>query len=467
MPVSSHLADELGERLGFLAATAAGQDRAVLLSVTLRAGPARPVDLFAAATGERFLWHQPSEGFALVGVGVAARTGGGFRGGAGQAAARWRGLQGRCVADGAPSCPLAAPVAAGGFAFDPSRDPDGLWAGLAPGLVVPQFVYIRSGESSWLNANAVLAPGSDAGAVAAAAVADLGRWLAAAGGSSDSGLAAGITSASDEPGASEWRSAVRAVLGAIESGEVEKVVLARRLQVRSGGPILVPALLRRLEQGYPQCTVFAYAQGDTCFLGATPERLVRVRGLEVAADPLAGSAPRGETKAEDKQWADALLSDEKERREHSLVVRAYAQALAPICSALDVPESPSVLRVSNVQHLHSPVRGVLASGHDVLDLVARLHPTPATGGWPVDRALDIIRRYEPFGRGWYAGPIGWVDARGDGEFAVGIRSALVRGTGASLYAGCGIVSGSDPEREYAESGLKLRAMLWAMGGEAE
>lgn len=466
MPASSLLADALGERLGRLLANAGGRERPALLSVTMEVPPADPVDLFAAAAGDRFLWHQPSEGFALVGAGVAARMGLGHGQGAREASAGWQRLRAQSVVEADSSCPLTAPVAVGGFAFDASREPGDLWARLPYGLIVPRFVFIAAGASSWVNVN--VACGPDGGAETLAAVAEeLGRCLTAAEVAGDDEPVTGLTSASQEPGLSAWRSAVSQVLAAIERGEVEKVVLARRVRVRSERPIAVSPVLRRLQEGYPQCTIFAYARGDACFLGATPERLVRLWGSHVAADPLAGSAPRGENDAEDQLWADTLLADEKERREHNLVVRALAEALAPLCSTLDVPASPSVLRVSNVQHLHSPVRGVLFSHRDVLELVARLHPTPATGGWPVKRALEIIRALEPYDRGWYAGPVGWVDGGGDGEFAVAIRSAVVSGRVADLFAGCGIVSGSVREREEAESGLKLRAMLWALGGEVE
>jgi isochorismate synthase len=257
---------------------------------------------------------------------------------------------------------------------------------------------------------------------------------------------------------------VRDTLREIRGSAVEKVVLARQVTARAERSIDAAAVLRRLREGYPQCTVFAFARGDACFLGATPERLVRLEGRAVRADPLAGSAARGATEDEDRRLGDALLADEKERREHGLVVGAVRDALEPVCSHLDVPETPELLRMPNVQHLHTPIRGVLAGEASILELVERLHPTPAAGGLPRDAALSLIRRYEPFDRGWYAGPVGWVDGGGNGEFAVAIRSALLRGHEALLYAGCGIVAGSDPEREYAESCLKLRPMLWALNG---
>jgi len=225
-------------------------------------------------------------------------------------------------------------------------------------------------------------------------------------------------------------------------------------------------------------------RGDTCFLGASPERLVRVDGRVVRADGLAGSTARGSTAEEDRSMGLALLASSKERHEHALVVHALRDALEPVCANLTIPGQPILLRMPNVQHLHTPVKGVLRSGNNILDLLERLHPTPTVGGVPRGAVLSRIRRYEPFDRGWYAGPVGWIDANDGGEFAVGIRSALVKGIGTTdatamraggnsesdyksevlLYAGCGIVAGSDPEAEHRESCLKLRPLLWAMEG---
>ncbi len=143
-------------------------------------------------------------------------------------------------------------------------------------------------------------------------------------------------------------------------------------------------------------------------------------------------------------------------------MRAVKEALVPVCSSLQAPASPGLLRMPNVQHLHTPVEGLLASEGNALELAGLLQPTPACGGYPRDAALALIRRYEPFDRGWYAGGAGWTDAKGSGEFTVAIRSGVVRGDKAVLYAGCGILPGSDPEREYRESCLKLRPMLWAL-----
>jgi menaquinone-specific isochorismate synthase len=156
------------------------------------------------------------------------------------------------------------------------------------------------------------------------------------------------------------------------------------------------------------------------------------------------------------------MSDDKERWEHDLVVRTVEETLTAVCSDLSVPPSPTLAKMANIQHLYTPIEGNVNTGITIFDLAQRLHPTPAMGGLPRERAIDLIRSYESFDRGWYAGPIGWVDGNGEGEFAVAIRSALLKENEATLYAGCGIVADSDPEREYRESELKLQSMLWAL-----
>jgi isochorismate synthase len=243
-------------------------------------------------------------------------------------------------------------------------------------------------------------------------------------------------------------------------------VLARRLNIQAEQPFVVEGVIERLRERYPDCTIFAVRRGDACFLGATPETLVRLEGGTVRTDCLAGSARRGASEEEDAALGEALLADDKEQREHAIVARALTEALRSVCADVRVPEKPQLRRMANVQHLHTPIEATAADGVHILDLVERLHPTPATGGLPGDRALCLIREHESFNRGWYAGPLGWLDADGNGEFAVALRSALMRGNEASLFAGCGIVRGSDPEREYQESKIKLEAMLWALGTES-
>ncbi len=451
---------EAGER------EAAQSGEPVLVSTTTRVAHTDPVELFERAKAEeRLYWEQPGEGFSLVAVGAVARLSGRGEGRFSQVAAAWRRLLSRAVTDVVDPAPVAAPVCLGGFAFDPARQREANWEGYPDGLLlVPRFLFTSRNGSSWLTVSAIAGPGCDARAAADAAAGDLRGLLEGGVAMVDGERSGSDVAAADEVGAGRWREAVAAVVRDVRQGTIEKLVLARRLCARALGPVDPGPVIRRLRAGYGGCTVFAFARGESCFLGATPERLVRLEGEIVRADCLAGSIARGAGEGEDLALGEALLADGKERHEHALVVRAVGDALGPLCSRLSVPAMPGLLRMPNVQHLYTPVEGVVNGERHVLELVERLHPTPAAGGLPRDAALRLIRSYETFDRGWYAGPVGWVDGRGGGEFVVAIRSALLRGNEALLYAGCGIVAGSDPQREYEESCLKLRPMLWALNG---
>jgi isochorismate synthase len=266
--------------------------------------------------------------------------------------------------------------------------------------------------------------------------------------------------------AEQWKAIVRQIEQNMRRGELGKVVLARQYHVE-GRAIFDPALVaERLRADYADCFVFAVARGERCFLGASPERLVRLRDGAVRATCLAGSIARGATAEQDQQLGAELLASAKDRAEHEFVVRAICATLADVCADQMSAGPLALMKLRNVQHLFTPIVGRVAVGCDILDMVARLHPTPAMGGVPREQAMEVIRRFEGMDRGWYASPVGWMDARGEGEFAVAIRSALLQGAVASLFAGCGIVAGSDPDREYAESCLKLRPMLSVLGGSA-
>jgi salicylate biosynthesis isochorismate synthase len=260
----------------------------------------------------------------------------------------------------------------------------------------------------------------------------------------------------------DWCATVAAAIEEIEAGRYQKVVLARPADVQRDDEIDSGLVLERLANRYERCFLFKLAAGASAWLGATPELLCKVRGGSVSTVALAGSIPRGGDSAADDALAARLLADAKERHEHALVVHALREGLAPFCSELDVPREPEILRVANIQHLRTPITGRLLHGEDVMTVVAALHPSPAVGGWPRDEAVAAIDRLEGMDRGWYAGPIGRVGLDGDGEFAVGLRSGLIRGSAARFYAGAGIVHGSDPEREFAETETKFRPLREAV-----
>ncbi|QKW36171.1 isochorismate synthase [Actinomadura sp. NAK00032] len=257
-----------------------------------------------------------------------------------------------------------------------------------------------------------------------------------------------------------WKDAVAAAVDRIRAGHLGKVVLARDITARAAAPIDARVLLQRLADRFPACYTFSCAG----LVGATPELLIRRTGDDIESLVLAGTTPRGDTPADDHARADRLAGSAKDREEHRYAADMVRDALTPLCSHLTVPHQPELLTLPNVMHLASPIRGRLAADRSVLDVVAALHPTPAVCGTPTDTALDLIRELEGMDRGRYAGPVGWVDARGDGEWGIALRCAEIDGTRARLFAGCGIVADSDPAAELAEAHAKFRPMRYALHG---
>jgi isochorismate synthase len=262
------------------------------------------------------------------------------------------------------------------------------------------------------------------------------------------------------PSAEAYMDAVRAATQSIRAGELRKVVLARQIRVEAGR-VLDPRLLAaRLRAVDPDAYTFIVPTARGVMVGASPELLVSKHGAEVRSNPLAGSAPRSGDPDQDRANAAALSSSNKDREEHEIVVEAVAESLHPFCEQLRWDPEPVLLPTANVWHLSTRFHGVLRdSGTDVLQLVGALHPTPAVGGSPREAALDAIERLEPFERGSYAGPVGWMDAEGDGEWAIALRCAELSGDRATLFAGAGIVADSDPEAELDETERKFRAFL--------
>jgi menaquinone-specific isochorismate synthase len=257
----------------------------------------------------------------------------------------------------------------------------------------------------------------------------------------------------------EWASLIAATVAAVRSGQFDKVVLAREVMVTANREFLPADILRRLDTLYPSCMVFSTGS----FLGASPELLVSRQGRRVRSHPLAGTVARSGDPTADAALTGRLLRSAKEREEHRLVVDEVASALRPVCRSLDVPSVPAIVALRNVSHLGTLIEGEL-EGDEVtaLELVSRLHPTPAVAGSPTAAAVSYLLAVEGFDRGCYAGPVGWMDSRGDGEWAVAVRSAEIRGNTARLFAGVGVVSDSDPTAELAETQLKLQALLAAV-----
>lgn len=466
----------LDRRLAAAAAAAARRGRPVLASLSVPLPPAAGIGAalpWDAAGEPCFFWRcgDPA-GLSLAAMGAAATfemSGGGASltdGGGGrlpaapgapdrfqaaEAARRW--LFEGALAAAAPR--FARPRLVGGFAFD-GRGGNGADVPSAR-LWLPRVTAVSDGSRAALTLCALVRAGDAPAAIRAVLMDQVDRLGRRSGVPPSTGPARTVIEA--EPAPAAWRRAVRLARRRIGAGYLEKVVLARRVVLTAPEAVDFARLLPRLAERFPRATLFAMGSGGRVFLGATPELLLRRRGRRVASGSLAGSVPRGRNPRDDRRLARALVESKKDQVEHGIVIRAIREALAPHAARVSARPAPRLLRLENVQHLHTPVTATLARPRSVLLLAGDLHPTPAVGGYPRNEALALIRALERFDRGWYAGPVGWTDATGDGEFAVAIRSAQVSGRTAEMHVGAGIVGDSDPESELAETRTKLRAML--------
>lgn len=341
--------------------------------------------------------------------------------------------------------PLSRPgsgiVAFASFAFEPERSV----------LVVPRVVVGRSETAAWVTTIRL----SEEPEFDALSELDSLRWPITA--------PDGVVFGEGTRDTKSWQRSVADAIERIARGELDKVVLARDIVANSRNAIDPRFLMQRLSERYPECWTFL-VDG---LVGATPELLVRRRGDVVTSRVLAGTIRRGSSSEADQDLASALLASDKEQEEHEYAVESVAKALSAHCTDLDVPESPRLLRLANVQHLATDVTGRIADDTPVLALAASLHPTAAVCGTPTERAANVIRALEGLDRSRYAGPVGWLDARGDGELGIALRCGQIDQSDPrriQLFAGCGIVAGSDPASELAESNAKLEPMKQALLG---
>jgi salicylate biosynthesis isochorismate synthase/menaquinone-specific isochorismate synthase len=245
----------------------------------------------------------------------------------------------------------------------------------------------------------------------------------------------------------------------IRAGELEKVVLAREVQVLASVEHDAAAVIGVLREAFPSCYVFCAGRGDSAFIAASPELLIRRDGMRAGTLALAGSTRRSADPSVDDHLGERLMRSTKDREEQAIVTRRVERSLRPHSVWVTAAEEPQIVKMANIQHLATPIRAQLASPVPVVELAGLLHPTPAVGGEPFDRAAPLIPELEGLDRGWYAGPVGWTDTAEDGEFCVALRCALLTGTVARCYAGVGVVRDSDPAAELAETEIKLQALL--------
>ncbi|BCJ86307.1 isochorismate synthase [Effusibacillus dendaii] len=444
--------------------------RQILCSFTTEAPVFDAVEIFRSGmtlVNECMYWSTPDRSLRLTGIGSAVTA-------EANGTQRWRQITQQLkqikqvTLQSAPAeIPGTGPLWLGGFSFDPLQpNKDEIWRAYPDAqLMIPGFLFTVSNNRYWITVNVMVGASDDACKLADELIK---KQYALLNGSSESNPTREPQSPAalkvDQGDAAYWKQAVSQAVDKILQNQLQKTVLARKVLVRSEQPFRPADVLRNLLEMQPDCYHFAISRGSCCFLGATPERLTAVQGSRVDAACLAGSIARGNNETEDRELAEYLRNDMKNRAEHAFVVDMLQHTLEPFCETVQAKNQPELMKLQYIQHLYTPVTGTLKPNETILSLLPELHPTPAVGGFPREEAIQQIRILENMDRGWYASPIGWVDSQGNGEYAVALRSALIDNRDAWLFAGCGIVADSNPEDEYAETCLKLRPMLSALGG---
>ncbi|HOV73644.1 MAG TPA: isochorismate synthase [Candidatus Hydrogenedentes bacterium] len=356
----------------------------------------------------------------------------------------------------------------GGFCFDPGRPVQDPWKAFgAYRFILPRFELLRMGETRLLACNALIRGDADADRREIEAVRagfSLIRWNVDDWATPD---AVSVVNKTDNPKCGPWTRRVNGALRACEAGRFDKVVLARRTDLRMNGPVSPWRVLDRLANHTRGAYLFCFQpEPGTAFLGASPERLWKRAGGYVQSEAVAGTRPRGGSSTADRELGDALMHNDKELREHRFVAEGVRSVLQLVCDTMREDDGVSLIRLPNCQHLARRYEGLLADGYEDLDLLRAFHPTPAVGGTPSGEALAWIRETEPFSRGWYAAPVGWI-GYDSSEFAVAIRSGLIVGDRVHAFAGAGIVPGSVAAAEWDELNNKIQPFLDATSGHAE
>lgn len=433
---------------------------AVLASYSMNLPTLDLLELFASVDqpdAECLFWRAPEDDKSLFGWGVAAQLSASGEQRFASVDAQWRHWLEHAVSHGPQ-----APTVCGGFRFDHQVPASSAWQGFGDAsLLLMTLLLVRDGDACWLLCQQRIEPDDDAQRCCAHVLHEwnvlMDRYV------SGPRATASLHHIRDQslPRAC-WESKIAQALDVLRDTPLKKVVLAREVLSEFSQPISAGRTLAALASNDPSAYLFAFRRKQACFIGASPERLVKLHDGHLQTLALAGTARRDPNPEQDAHLAQALLDCEKNQHEHAVVVQIIQRDLAPWVQPLHLPAAPHIKRLSRVQHLATLIEGPLRPQCSLLKMVSILHPTPAVGGHERQQALEHIRAFEGFDRGWYAAPLGWLDAQGNGEFIVGLRSALLHGNQARLFAGCGIVEHSDPASEYEETCIKLAGMRAAL-----
>jgi menaquinone-specific isochorismate synthase len=458
---------EIKDRGILAVSTAQKLGRPILISEVHKMERIDPLSFFNGGRerylGERFYWKDPAEEVVLIGIGITKQIQ------SDQATDRffhveeeWR----KFLKDSLIFNPFnengIGPVMFGGFSFDPLKAKTTLWSKYADSLFhVPKYMLTIVKGQTYLTTNIVCTPNDDY-TLFEKVMYERTQLLTSLKQETDINCAKLLEMKEISP--LKWKQTVDEVVEDLKTGSLKKVVLARELRLLFDHHVKADVILENLYKQQRNSFIFAFESNGDCFIGATPERLVKKQGKNVFSTCLAGSIRRGKNEEEDNILGQTLLNDQKNLNEHGFVVEMIKEALEESCEEIILPDKPQLMKIRDIQHLYTPVIGRCQEDASLLLLVERLHPTPALGGLPKQEAVEKIRQVEELDRGFYAAPLGWVDYRGNGEFSVSIRSGLIQGKEASLFAGCGVVANSDSESEYLETSLKFTPMLRALGG---
>ncbi len=438
------------------------QEVLAAITVTLPAAtdPSAVVVASRADDEPWFCFEQPERArFAVAALGCAKALESAGPNRFGQSAARWGALARSAHCDPPTGTPGGGPLAVGGFSFADDGGSAPHWAGFEPAsLLLPEVSISRSGVEVSMTLSAVVSADDDPEQVAARLAARAASLEQQPLPLLDPDLSEHSRVVGTMP-PEHYEDAVTQAVARIEAGELEKIVLAREVQIHSAQPFSAAAIFGVLREAFSGCHVFAVGRGEQTLIAASPELLVRREGMRATTLALAGSTRRSADPAVDSHLGEQLLRSEKDREEQQIVVDRIVQTLQSLSVWVTAPDEPVIAQMANIQHLATPIRAQLREQISVIELAAALHPTPAVGGEPHEVAAPLIPALEGLDRGWYAGPVGWTDLNGDGEFCVALRCALLGGKVARCYAGVGVVSGSDAASELAETEVKLAALL--------
>lgn len=440
----------------------------VLFSKVVKMQALSPLSFYAIGReqylGERFFWQEPTSHSSIVGLGKVENiqtepSENRFE----EISCKWNEvIKNSIIQSENGTIPATGPILFGGFSFDYEKSQSLLWDQFGDNfLYIPQYMMTLVNNQAFYTTNLLCLPEGNMKRLIELYEhgEELRRTV-----ERQHVFFTNELIYKEEIAPFQWKETVAKAVNTIKNSDIDKIVLARELKLVFDQDIHAESVLERLLKEQSSSFIFSLESGRDCFIGASPERLVKKEANEVLSTCLAGSIARGKSEAEDLQLGQQLLHDPKNLMEHQFVVNMIRKTIETECAEVIVPSSPVLMKTKHIQHLYTPVRAISKEKTTILDLVKKLHPTPALGGLPQTAAVSWIRDNEVLERGLYGGPLGWLDSNGNGEFAVALRSALIKVKEASLFAGCGIVEDSEPEEEYKETWIKFKPMLNALGG---